>query len=101
MKPLEQEMKSRMDEGEIVKPNSGNLVRDIREAIEKYVIPDKPDWEKPLKFVVFSRRLDKGRGQRDFEALFKSIGAEIIDWNDKYEWFLKFVFRLQFQSVVL
>lgn len=161
---MEQEMKNLIDRGEIVKPDSRNLVKDILEAIEKYIAHHKPslktrtevnmigssgnwwrpdvviedtkiedevdrvkaiieckeiregtsyqtyryahvprayteladlrNWEKPLKFVIFSRRLDKGKRGFDSDALFKSIGAEIIDWSDGYEWFLKFISRI-------
>jgi len=155
---LKQELRDGIDEGEIVKPDSGNLIKDVLEAIEKYVtcykqnlkvrqevplqglsgnwwkidvviedikledriksiveckqidegtsyqtyryahvsrayteLADLRNWEKPLKFVIFSRRLDKEKKGFDADALLKSISAEIIDWNDKYDWLLKFI----------
>ena len=162
LEKLRQEIKDMIDRKEISKPESGNLVKDVLEAIEKYVISNKPhlkvsqgqvslqgfsgnwwrpdivvedtsiedevesikaiieckevgeetsystyrsshipraymeladlrNWEKTLRFVVFSKRLDKGKRGFDFDALFSSINAKIIDWSDKYEWFLDFI----------
>lgn len=157
---LQQKIRNRIDRGEIVKPDSGNLVKDVLQAIEKEVTHYKPclkghqvpllgssgnrwtpdivienieiedeidrvkailecknikkgtkiqtyrsshvprayteladlgNWKKPLKFVIFSWRPDKGRGGFDFDALFRSIGAKIIDWSDDHEWFLDFI----------
>ena len=163
LEKLQQEIKDMIDRKEISKPESGNLVKDVLEAIEKYVISNKPhlkvsqvslqgfsgnwwrpdivvedtsiedevesikaiieckevgketsystyrsshipraymeladlrNWEKTLRFVVFSKRLDKGKRGFDFDALFSSIDAKIIDWSDKYEWLLDFILRL-------
>jgi len=162
LEKLQQKIKDMIDKKEVSKPDSGNLVKDILEAIEKYVISNKPhlkvsqvqlqglsgnwwrpdivvedaskedemenimaiieckevgketsystyrsshipraymeladlgNYDKSLKFVIFSRRLDKGKRGFDFDALFSSIDAEIIDWSDKYEWFLDFILR--------
>ena len=157
---VEQEIKNMIDRGEIVKPDSGNLVKDILQTIEKHIVHRKPglkartevnmigssgnwwkpdiviedteiedqvdrvkavieckqpgeetsittyetahipraymeladlgNYEKSLRFVIFSHRLDR-KGGRDFDSLFRTIGAEIIDWSDNYEWFLKFI----------
>jgi len=162
LEKLRQEIRSMIDRKEVSKPDSGNLIEDVLEAIEKYVISKKPhlkagqvqlqgfsgnwwrpdivvedtsiedeaesikaiieckevgeetsystyrsshipraymeladlrNWEKSLRFVVFSRRSDKGKRGFDFDALFSSINAKIIDWGDKYEWFLDFILR--------
>jgi len=161
---LQQKVKDMIDRNEIYKPNSGNIVEDVLEAIEKYVTTEKPylkasrekpllglsgnwwrpdivvedtsiedegesvkaiieckevskgtsystyryshiprayteladlrNWEKSLRFVIFSRRMDRGKRGFDIDALFSSIDAKIIDWNDKYEWLLDFILRL-------
>ncbi|MFB0522221.1 MAG: hypothetical protein ACETV1_00490 [Candidatus Bathyarchaeia archaeon] len=56
-------------------------------------LADLRNYEKSLRFVIFSHRLDR-KGGRDFDSLFRTIGAEIIDWSDDYEWFLKLIERL-------
>ena len=42
LEKLQQEIKDMIDRKEISKPESGNLVKDVLEAIEKYVISNKP-----------------------------------------------------------
>lgn len=42
LKDLEQEIKNMIDRGEIVKPDSGNFVRDILQTIEKHIVDRQP-----------------------------------------------------------
>ena len=55
---------------------------------------DLRNWGKPLKFAIFSRRLDKGRRGFDSDALLESIGARPVDWSENYEWFTHFVLSI-------
>lgn len=46
---------------------------------------DLRNWEKALKFVIFSRIIEKEKG-KDYKALFNSIGVKMIDWSGD-DWF--------------
>ncbi len=46
---------------------------------------DLRNYEKVLKFVIFSRIIERDRG-KDFKALFNSIGVKMIDWSSDDDW---------------